>query len=61
MAKMSRSFYYIDATFTSTKGVLDPLAMLLAFGFAAVVGVVFGLYPAQRATHLDPIVPLRTL
>ena len=34
-------------------------SVLLAFGFSAGVGVVFGLWPARRAAIMDPITALR--
>ena len=34
-------------------------SVLLSVGFATVIGIVFGLYPAMRAASLDPIQSLR--
>ena len=38
---------------------ISPSSIVLAFVFSAVVGVLFGVWPARRAASLDPIVALR--
>jgi putative ABC transport system permease protein len=46
----------IFSTFTT---IVDPMVVVVSIAFAAAVGIFFGLYPAYRASKLDPIDALR--
>ncbi len=41
------------------KAIVTPDSVALAFGISVGIGILFGLYPAQRAAMMDPIEALR--
>ena len=45
--------------FASLQTSVSWQSIVLAFGVSAVIGVVFGFYPARRAAGLNPIEALR--
>ncbi|MFA5021242.1 MAG: ABC transporter permease [Patescibacteria group bacterium] len=50
---------YLISIFASMTTTVTWSSVLLAFGISALIGIIFGYYPAKRAARLNPIDALR--
>ena len=50
---------FIMSHFVGLPFVLSPISIILAIGVSGIIGILFGWYPARRASQLNPIEALR--
>lgn len=56
---LGMAFSYIIQATADIATIVTPVSILISFGVAVIIGVVFGYYPAKRAAKHDPVHALR--
>jgi putative ABC transport system permease protein len=56
---LGMAFSYAIEASAEIATVVTPVSILISFGVAVIIGVVFGYYPAKRAAQHDPVHALR--
>jgi putative ABC transport system permease protein len=56
---LSFGITFILNTYTSMPAIINPQIIFIAVGFAGIIGIFFGFYPARKAANLNPIDALR--